>query len=986
MKKTATKNVSLTFAVCLSVLAMSYMHVTCAQEIDWGDKIISERGAKGTDGGVGEAGGNGKSAYIDAEVPGDKDNFKLTAKEVFITANGGNGGAGGTGANGGDGGEAVIGSLRVRDGSNVQMVIPSYIAIAKGGKGGEGKVGGTGGTAWAEGIALENLQGDNLLELNEIDTRAKAGSNGDGSKGDARSTAYAFEVDNVKKLTVTSGAELSFEAKAYDGNSSSTAITLRMMGSNVDYNAKKHLGIYATADIKDEREGIGSSYTSNAEATGIMAVGGTSTINANSVAIASNAKISCAKDIYGASALARGVAASGQELNINAEEISIAAVTDNGKNNIVSRTQAEAMWLENSKVRLNAEEKLAIAAWSFAIGDANVHKSADVIGVYAYNSELDFNSGELLEIGTIKNHLTEEENVYALVGVNNSKISMKAAEKINITGDIALMNDSSLELAVGSASYNGISVKGNVLLSGNSLLKLHGNTYIGGSSTAMQALFSVNDETVLNIDKSALLVDGITRVDGNATMNNAKLYFYDEKQMHSDDFHVMAVTGSLNVEGQNEIFLRADSSKESNLEGVGEDFKLNSDVLGVGKNITGDGKFDVTIFDQGMKNGYGMGEDGEKTLDNKIIIIYNPKYEDGVEIQSANSSSNLINSVKVVNYDNGIWNYAYSMEAKQDGDNVVINKVNISTQAAPSQLTLHSANTAAAANAVSVLGNDNALHEHLCEAHENGTHEEVWAKYLGGKVKAEGAQVKYNGVELGYDAYVGNDWTFGVSGMQVRGNTQLDNGSGKVKTNVGTLYGQWHGGGEYVNIKAKAGCVSSESFMVSDRKVFDRNVFEKINGEFSAPAYSLSVEYGKKIALANNYFIEPTAKLSYVHMGASDYNVKVTDMMAHIANDSFDSFAVRGGLKMGKNLGERGNFYVKAMAVYDFAGDVATRLVDEHGRSAYYEDSLGGLGFEYGAGVDYHLSKASKLTLDVERRSGDLKRDWGVNVGVSYSF
>lgn len=75
-----------------------------------------------------------------------------------------------------------------------------------------------------------------------------------------------------------------------------------------------------------------------------------------------------------------------------------------------------------------------------------------------------------------------------------------------------------------------------------------------------------------------------------------------------------------------------------------------------------------------------------------------------------------------------------------------------------------------------------------------------------------------------------------------------------------------------------------------------------------------------------------------------------------------------------------------AAAVYDLGGDVAT-TVSADNRSARYADSIGGWGVEYGAGVDYHLSKASKLMLDVERRSGgDLKRDWGVNVGVSYSF
>lgn len=236
-------------------------------------------------------------------------------------------------------------------------------------------------------------------------------------------------------------------------------------------------------------------------------------------------------------------------------------------------------------------------------------------------------------------------------------------------------------------------------------------------------------------------------------------------------------------------------------------------------------------------------------------------------------------------------------------------------------------------------------------------------------------------MELGYDAYVGNNWTFGVSGMQTRGNTQLDSGSGKAKTNVGTVYDAWHGGSSYLNLEAKAGRVSSES------KTFGGTVLQKIAGEFSAPAYSVSAEYGSTHELPAAWYLEPAVRLSYVHLGAADYGVQVQDTLARVANDSLDSFILRGGAKLGRRLGAKGSFYVKAAAVYDFAGDVVTTLVDKNGRVARYEDSLGGWGVEYGAGVDYCLSKATNVSFDVERRSGgDLRRDWGVNVGVNYSF
>ena len=325
------------------------------------------------------------------------------------------------------------------------------------------------------------------------------------------------------------------------------------------------------------------------------------------------------------------------------------------------------------------------------------------------------------------------------------------------------------------------------------------------------------------------------------------------------------------------------------------------------------------------------------------------------------------------------------MNAKLDDSDkkkIVIKEVTV--EAAPSasgsQRSLHSANKAAGALAIGVLGNDNALHAHLREAQGAGEREEVWAQYLGGKLKSDGMQLKHNGVELGYDAYVGNNWTFGVSGMQTRGNTQLDSGSGKAKTNVGTVYGAWHGGSTYLNLEAKAGRVSSES------KTFGGTVLQKIAGEFSAPAYSVSAEYGSTHELPAAWYLEPAVRLSYVHLGAADYGVQVQDTLARVANDSLDSFILRGGAKLGRRLGAKGSFYVKAAAVYDFGGDLAT-TVSADGRTAHYEDSLGGWGVEYGAGLEYKLGKAANISLDVERRSGgELKRDWGVNIGVNYSF
>ena len=664
-----------------------------------------------------------------------------------------------------------------------------------------------------------------------------------------------------------------------------------------------------------------------------------------------------------------GMALNNYAMNIFAEkDIKISSFILNNTE-LTGKKTAQGMVLSNgSKASLQADGNISISA---AVGyDAILTRAMPAIsfgsvnGIHAVSSELDMQAGGKI---TIEVDSTGNNNL-AAINANDSKIDMKAEQGIEIiaaNGDAIVADNSEIALDGGSS---GIAIRGNVNVSNNSVLKLSGVTSIG--VILMRSVASDGDafSSDLNVKDSTLVVDGLVTTSGTTTLNNAKIYMYDANNAE-DAFHTLSIK-NLDIAGSNELFLRADSSKEA--------WILNSDVIdisGIGTTITGEGKFDVNVFDKGMKNGYGMGADGEKTLNNPITVLYNSNSNPAV--------SNLINSVKVIHYDNGIWSYAYEMNAEQNEyRDVVINKVDVTAapSASGSQRSLHSANKAAGALAIGVLGNDSALREHLREVRGHKDNENVWAQYLGGKLKSDGMQLKHNGVELGYDAYVGNNWTFGVSGMQTRGNTQLDSGSGKAKTNVGTVYGAWHGGSSYLNLEAKAGRVSSES------KTFGGTVLQKIAGEFSAPAYSVSAEYGSTHELPAAWYLEPAVRLSYVHLGAADYGVQVQDTLARVANDSLDSFILRGGAKLGRRLGAKGSFYVKAAAVYDFGGDLAT-TVSADGRTAHYEDSLGGWGVEYGAGLEYKLGKAANISLDVERRSGgELKRDWGVNIGVNYSF
>lgn len=745
-------------------------------------------------------------------------------------------------------------------------------------------------------------------------------------------TATGLDIDNGEQRNISEKNGLFIGCRAI-AKKNAEGIGINVNGAQADFDINGHFGVLAQGCIEGTEANV------SIKAVGFSGEKGSSLIKAGSVGyVASN------EDHRGISTgtlveESLGMSLNNYAMNIFAEkDINIYSFILNNTE-LTGEKTAQGMVLSNSsKASLLAGGKITIEVDS--TGNNNL------AAINAKDSKLDMKAEQGIEIKAA--NIDAERNVQA--------------DKV-----YAIVADNS-EIALDGGS-SGISILGNVKVSNDSVLKLSGMTGIG-----LTRMRIGRPSSNLTVENSTLIVDGLVTTSGITTLNNAKIYMYDANNAEAA-FHTLSIK-DLNIADSNELFLRADSSKKANI----SSWILNSDVIGISGDIKGEGKFVVNVFDKGMKNGYGMGADGEKTLNNPITVLYNRN--GNVDL------SQLVESVKVMHYDNGIWSYTYDdMSAELDDlDNkkIVIKKVNVKAapSASGSQRSLHSANKAAGALAIGVLGNDNALHAHLRETQGAGEREreEVWAQYLGGKLKSDGMQLKHNGVELGYDAYVGNNWTFGVSGMQTRGNTQLDSGSGKAKTNVGTVYGAWHGGSSYLNLEAKAGRVSSES------KTFGGTVLQKIAGEFSAPAYSVSAEYGSTHELPAAWYLEPAVRLSYVHLGAADYGVQVQDTLARVANDSLDSFILRGGAKLGRRLGAKGSFYVKAAAVYDFGGDLAT-TVSADGRTAHYEDSLGGWGVEYGAGMEYKLGKAANISLDVERRSGgELKRDWGVNIGVNYSF
>ncbi|MBP8743301.1 MAG: autotransporter outer membrane beta-barrel domain-containing protein, partial [Acidaminococcaceae bacterium] len=221
----------------------------------------------------------------------------------------------------------------------------------------------------------------------------------------------------------------------------------------------------------------------------------------------------------------------------------------------------------------------------------------------------------------------------------------------------------------------------------------------------------------------------------------------------------------------------------------------------------------------------------------------------------------------------------------------------------------------------------------------------------------------------------------GIMGSYDKGDSGLTSGDGTVKATAGALYGTWKNDkGHHVDLLAKVGKIKSESTS------YGGTIPQALSGDFSSTAVGVSAEYGYRKELKNDVFIEPMVRASYVKLGSDDYTVTTNDGNMDVTNDGFNTFQLRGGVLIGKNLSNDSNVYAKLAVLHNFSGSVDTHISAD-GRTNSFSDDLSGTGFEYGIGTNYKFNKDSSLYADIERISGgSITKNWGLNVGYKYTF
>lgn len=929
---------------------------------------VTATGGDGAKAGIGGAGGIGGFGG-NGGVGGDGGDYGDAGK-------GGHGGAGGAGGQGGillNGNIAVQGSQGVQGGEGAAAANGT---VGTGGNAGQGGTGGTGGNAGNAGIsqvggsatstALTFTNSQVNLQTTAIKATAIAGKgvgsfesskayeaaggtanvNNTGTAGSAGTTAVGQ--NGAANATTNGGAGGSGITPtgmiAQTGNGEK-AIAAGLVTTNGTLNVVSDAGLAISAEAK------GAAVTNNAvaveakDSNNIYAVTGDFTVNAAATgdvdlqtpASGSEPAFDYKADATTTTSTATAFTVNGGSMLVDvAGKLTVVATADKGE----AKNFAQGMAFDNTAVRVHTTDAINITATAAA----GAWQGAQ--GIEGNNNDLEFvsDAGGITVTAAGGNgnagNLTHEYSVWTYD--SNVTFDAKAAD-IVFNGDVEVVKHGTAD----------------------STLTLKSNTEVKAGTDSTGSLNISGTTMNLTDNLQTLTVEDVT------TFAGSTVYFYDENNQadkyNTADYRTIT-TNDLAASGTNELFMR------TNANGVYGQSAGNDKITST-NTVTGSGTYNITVFDQGMRNGYNnaAGADTKGHLDQDVVLI-------------ENADKGGTYNIKEMKYDNGVWAYEY--EGKAEIVNNGLNLTQVTTKAAAqssAQMAAQDANKIAAGAAVTLFGSDETLMERLGDVRSGDDNDGVWAKYVGGKIKVDGLQgdndFKYNGFAAGYDHEIGSNWRIGLAGQYAKGDTSLTNGDGEIKTAAGALYGTWTGDkGHHVDIIAKVGKVDSET------SAYGGTIAQKLDGDFGSTAMSFAVEYGYRQELNDGWFVEPMVRASYVHLGGDDYTVTTRDNTMSVTNDSMNSIVLRGGFLVGKTFAADSSVYLKAAVLHDFDGDINTH-VSADGRSASYSDSIGGTAIEYGIGVNHKFNKDSSMYLDIERISGgDVTKNWGVNVGFRYSF
>ena len=248
----------------------------------------------------------------------------------------------------------------------------------------------------------------------------------------------------------------------------------------------------------------------------------------------------------------------------------------------------------------------------------------------------------------------------------------------------------------------------------------------------------------------------------------------------------------------------------------------------------------------------------------------------------------------------------------------------------------------------------------------------VWMRWDGGKLQGNGLSNDFNTIQIGGDTKVGKNCRLGVAGTFTHGDAEFARGTAELEGFTFATYATWMGeNGMFADVVARLGQFSNEM------KVEGRT------GDMDNRVFSLSGEYGWRLPVCDQFFVEPQVELAYTYVSSDELELGT----AQYQFDNVNSLTGRAGVVFGWNLpDDRGNVYARASVLQQFMGDA--KISGTNGNAHNVQEIDGDdTWFEYGIGANVKLTEKTYIWADVERTEGaELDEEWRGTVGIRYSF
>ena len=261
----------------------------------------------------------------------------------------------------------------------------------------------------------------------------------------------------------------------------------------------------------------------------------------------------------------------------------------------------------------------------------------------------------------------------------------------------------------------------------------------------------------------------------------------------------------------------------------------------------------------------------------------------------------------------------------------------------------------------------------------------MFAKALGGKTSSDVKGLKdsntYYGVQVGYDKAAANGWHTGVAFDYRNGDSHyLLGGKGDNQMYSLGVYGVKNFENDaFFRIAAKVGRVENEYDVYNEIRSL------KLNGDYKANAYGLTMEYGKTFGDEEAYFT-PKAQLTWSQVGAKDYTAHTDNATMQISQDSYSSFVGRLGFEAGVKS-EKGRVYAGLFAAHEFNGDISASYFANDGDRKHTSFDGEETWMEMKLGGTYDFSNNAHLYADIAKDfNGNFERKWKMNVGLRFEF